>query len=806
VLDTDPFACRQTTDAGDENSGFSQSPLGARQTGGVMGWQGLLRCSGRALVLSVALWLTTSPAAQAAPQGEWVGIAPPIAILATGGSLLILADGTPLLFGLEAAGVQEYHPGTGDWTARGSLQLRRGAHATATLLPVGVLLSGGEGSAAITAEIYDPASNISTLIANMHIARAFHQATLLSSGKVIVSGGVDTNNQLVGPTEIYDPRSGAWVLADAPNQPRAGHAALRLQNGRVLIAGGTGASGALASAEIYDPVTERWISASAMDRPRFPVLAIELRDGRILVTGYTDGVNTSQIYDPVSNSWTPSAPTGGLHTSGLVMLHDGTPLVVSLSPVPVPCFRCSSRPPAAALFDVQTGRWNTTAQPGLGVGPLAVLPDGRVLLGASSGTQLFRPDNSTPRLTPSPLSVDFGKTSVSVPVQQVITVQNSGGGVLTGNATTGTPFTIVSGSSFTLAAGASASLTVQFTPPKLGAFTGAVVLRSNVNSVDVKMTAAVGVGAYLSGRVTDATATGVAGITVNLTGGTTGSTVTDTAGHYQFFVPLNNGYNVTPASVALRFSPSVRTVIVGTQDVSELDFSAGFVDNVAAFIAGLYENALGRAPDAPGFAYWTDRLRQQCNRTELSVVAEEGFFDSPEFRRRTLTLTSLVTAIYQALLQRSPDLAGHVYWSHVLRQQRLSLVTSFIDSPEFRRLLPDRTDRQAVTTVVVRLYAEILGRTADALEIAGWVNYITATGDVEGAAPVFFTSQDFEQRALTFGDYVTILYRAILGRDPEAVGFDYWNSVLRSGLRSVVKEGFLSSSEFQGLVPTFCGG
>lgn len=63
---------------------------------------------------------------------------------------------------------------------------------------------------------------------------------------------------------------------------------------------------------------------------------------------------------------------------------------------------------------------------------------------------------------------------------------------------------------------------------------------------------------------------------VTLTGAASGTTVTDDTGHYRLLGPANNGYNVTPTYPGLTFAPSSRNVIVGTQDVSGLDFTATY--------------------------------------------------------------------------------------------------------------------------------------------------------------------------------------------------------------------------------------
>src|SRR5262249_43196275 len=51
---------------------------------------------------------------------------------------------------------------------------------------------------------------------------------------------------------------------------------------------------------------------------------------------------------------------------------------------------------------------------------------------------------------------------------------NSGGGILSGNATTNAPYSIVSGGSYDLSAGQSQTVTVRFSPTSAGTFAGNV--------------------------------------------------------------------------------------------------------------------------------------------------------------------------------------------------------------------------------------------------------------------------------------------------------------------------------------------
>ena len=236
-----------------------------------------------ALLLTAPLFSNQNAAADDAPGGEWVLTGPPA--LPPGGALLALPDGTALLIGKL---VQRYHPDTGGWTPAGSLL---GNGGVVTPLSSGKVLVTGVSPA----EVYDPLTEVSQLVAPMHIPRGGHQATLLASGGGLVSGGTDANGKFVGPAEIYDPARDTWSLAAVLNNFRTGHAAALLRTGKVLVAGGDGPSpgGGLASAEIYDPSMGTWTFTPGMDTPRLTIGAVTLPDGRVLVAGGDGGLGVA---------------------------------------------------------------------------------------------------------------------------------------------------------------------------------------------------------------------------------------------------------------------------------------------------------------------------------------------------------------------------------------------------------------------------------------------------------------------------------------------------------------------------------
>jgi TATA-box binding protein (TBP) (component of TFIID and TFIIIB) len=88
----------------------------------------------------------------------------------------------------------------------------------------------------------------------MPSARYAHTATLLASGKVLITGGVDSSNASLASAELYDPGTGSFRSAGSMSSVRFLHTATLLASGKVLITGGQhGAGDNWASAELYTP-------------------------------------------------------------------------------------------------------------------------------------------------------------------------------------------------------------------------------------------------------------------------------------------------------------------------------------------------------------------------------------------------------------------------------------------------------------------------------------------------------------------------------------------------------------------------
>jgi uncharacterized repeat protein (TIGR01451 family) len=112
--------------------------------------------------------------------------------------------------GLSPTGAAEvFTPTSASWTPTGAMSIPRGG-ATLTVLGDGtVLVLGGinastaPASAVVTGEIYNPSTGAWTATASLSAPRAFHTATLLPTGDVLITGGVDGSGNAVLTSEVY---------------------------------------------------------------------------------------------------------------------------------------------------------------------------------------------------------------------------------------------------------------------------------------------------------------------------------------------------------------------------------------------------------------------------------------------------------------------------------------------------------------------------------------------------------------------------------------------------------------------------
>ncbi|NMO18087.1 hypothetical protein HPC49_10100 [Pyxidicoccus fallax] len=212
------------------------------------------------------------------------------------------------------------------WTPAASMSRYRYYH-TATLLGSGkVLVTGGtsSGGPTNTTELYDPAANTWTLMPNMSVARTGHTATLLlPSGRLLVAGGA-SGTAVLASAELYNPLSNTWMTTGSLVTARRGHQMVRLNSGQVLAVAGFGASGnVLKSAELYNPSTARWTATGSLSTAGGRVTATLLDDGRVLVINDDGLVAAAEVYSPATGMWTRVSDPPAFYGHAAVLMDSG---------------------------------------------------------------------------------------------------------------------------------------------------------------------------------------------------------------------------------------------------------------------------------------------------------------------------------------------------------------------------------------------------------------------------------------------------------------------------------------------------
>jgi methionine-rich copper-binding protein CopC len=142
--------------------------------------------------------------------------------------------------------------------------------------------------------------------------------------------------------------------------------------------------------------------------------------------------------------------------------------------------------------------------------------------------------------------------------------------------------------------------------------------------------------------------------------------------------------------------------------VTSFTTSTESVTTVQPIIA-LYQAAFGRTPDTAGLQYWTQQVRSGASLDDVT----HSFAGSTEFANVAGgSVSQLVSTLYQNTLGRAPDAAGLAYWSAQLSNggSVSGLLSSITASPEGQSATADKAQ-------VVLTYQAIVGRSPSNTEL-----------------------------------------------------------------------------------------
>ncbi len=333
-----------------------------------------------------------------------------------------------------------YDPSSAGWSNAGALPEIRVLH-SATLLPGGSVLVAGGSSVRKTelssSTLYTRATGIWTLAAEMSAPRQYFTATLLSDGKIFIAGGETktsaSSSQFLNTVEVYDPAGNSCAVAtNRLHETRAGHTATLLPNKKVLVVGGYDAGnpivgkGFFMSAELYDPDNQSLTPTKPLGGPRANHTATLLPTGKVLVAGGAQA-NFDNLYDPDQGTWTYVADEVGGQLTGHTATLLPTGKVLFAGGARDGLFGTSSY----RLFDPYSLEWTLPQRTMLEFRrshTATLLPDGKVLVTGGYGTEgttlstaeLYDPRNDTWESVPQMSTARALHVATLLPTGQVL--------------------------------------------------------------------------------------------------------------------------------------------------------------------------------------------------------------------------------------------------------------------------------------------------------------------------------------------------------------------------------------------------
>lgn len=231
-------------------------------------------------------------------------------------------------------------------------------------------------------------------------------------------------------------------------------------------------------------------------------------------------------------------------------------------------------------------------------------------------------------------------------------------------------------------------------------------------------------------------------------------------GHYQNMIGDFNqvgiGVYVDPDQlwVTVRFAK-------GTAPKPEPTYTNAQLSDAAEFITAAYDVFLGRAASSSEVSFWSKTVAggDRAALTRALSVSNEW-------------AGTRVNALYETVLGRPAEASGQKGWvDAIARGMKLESVAAAIYGSQERFNLSGGTHRGYVEG----LYADILGRGADAGGLGHWVGLLDRRSMTRSQVAAGFYGSLESRR-----DRITTLYAEILGRKPDAQGMTHWTSKITS--------------------------
>ncbi len=210
------------------------------------------------------------------------------------------------------------------WATTGNMVNVRLGHQATPITSGRVLVTGGYGAAGYSnaSEIYQESSGTWAATFSMNSARYNHRMALNNAQTIVwVTGGFNGSSHL--STTEYFPLQGAngWGNGLAMNLARSSHSMTALADNRLLVAGGEFG----AATDIHQTAETLnlgggifWTFTGSMNYPHSRHTATRLADGKVFIAGgfggdadhpcCHPGSNETEVFNPSTNAWAITAP------------------------------------------------------------------------------------------------------------------------------------------------------------------------------------------------------------------------------------------------------------------------------------------------------------------------------------------------------------------------------------------------------------------------------------------------------------------------------------------------------------------
>ena len=210
------------------------------------------------------------------------------------------------------------------------------------------------------------------------------------------------------------------------------------------------------------------------------------------------------------------------------------------------------------------------------------------------------------------------------------------------------------------------------------------------------------------------------------------------------------------------FGNSVDPVELSTFSVAaQPELAAAAPTNTA--VRDMYQQVLGRAPDASGLQYFADRFGTSIDPTELgifqSMAAEEVAANAArDAGTGTGGMADIAVTVY------GPD--GTFYGSPAAA--RAAGVTNYTMQP------PATAATTTTGMSIADAYQRVLGRAPSASEVTYWQSQFGSDVDPTELSTFSVAAQPERAAAPTTNNAIRQMYLSVLGREPDASGLQYF--------------------------------